>query len=79
MFGSLVPRKRISILELEGHSAINAAPVVDCEVLLNVIEPRQGTLIVETFQSLRDLLRIGIGGNTRGAWVAVAVRCHSYK
>jgi hypothetical protein len=79
MFGSPVLRNTISILEFEALSAINAALIVNCEVLVNLIEPWQYPPIVETFQSLSDFLRSSVERNARLAWVAVEPLCHTYK
>ncbi len=79
MFGSSVLRNTISILEFEPLSAINAALIVNCEVLVNLIEPWQHPPIVETFQSLNDLPRTSIDRNVRLSWVPVELLYHTYK
>jgi hypothetical protein len=66
-------------LEFEALSAINAALIVNCEDLVNLIEPWQCPPIVETFQSLSDFQRTSIDRNARVAWVAVELRYHTYE
>jgi hypothetical protein len=52
---------------------------VYCEVFPDLMNRGKAPPIVETFQSLSDLLRINIGRNARQTWAAVELQYHTYK